>query len=125
MGFPRQQYWRGLPFPSPRDIPNIGIKSVFPALQADSLLLSEQLIKQKVLPASCRGVPGGLRQNVQHLFTAGIKDKALLVGYLKNGPCIFLHWICHFCGFFPFHLLHLYMIFMQPFVSTVQYLKMN
>ena len=25
MGFPRQKYWSGLPFPSPRDPPNLGI----------------------------------------------------------------------------------------------------
>ena len=112
MGFPRQEYWSGLPFPSPRDITNPGIESVSPALQADSLPLSEQLIK---LPDNCQRVPGGVGQNVQHLFTGRIKDKVLLVGYLKNGPYIFLQWKCHFSGFFPFHLLHLYMIFMQPF----------
>ena len=26
MGFPRQEYWNGLPFPFPRDLPNPGIK---------------------------------------------------------------------------------------------------
>ena len=26
MGFPRQEYWRGLPFPSPGDLPNLGIE---------------------------------------------------------------------------------------------------
>ena len=26
MGFPRQEYWSGLPFPPPRDLPNSGIK---------------------------------------------------------------------------------------------------
>ena len=48
MGFPRQEYWRGLPFPSPGDLPNPGIKPRSPALQADSLL-SEPLGKSKVL----------------------------------------------------------------------------
>ena len=38
MGFSRQEYWNGLPFPSPGDIPNPGIKSRSPTLQADSLL---------------------------------------------------------------------------------------
>ena len=38
MGFSRQEYWSVLPFPSPGDIPNPGIKSRSPALQADSLL---------------------------------------------------------------------------------------
>ena len=32
MGFPRQQHWSGLPFPSPEDLPDPGIKPVFPAL---------------------------------------------------------------------------------------------
>ena len=37
MGFPRQEYWSELPFPSPEDLPDPGIKPVSPALQADSL----------------------------------------------------------------------------------------
>ena len=32
MGFPKQDYWSGLPFPSPGDIPNPAIKPAFPAL---------------------------------------------------------------------------------------------
>ena len=32
LGFPRQEYWSMLPFPSPGDLPNPGIKSVSPAL---------------------------------------------------------------------------------------------
>ena len=38
MEFSRQEYWRGQPFPSPRDLSDPGIKSVSLALQADSLL---------------------------------------------------------------------------------------
>ena len=38
MVFPRQEYWRGLPFPSPGDLPNPGIEPTFPALQVGSLL---------------------------------------------------------------------------------------
>ena len=37
MGFSRQEYWNGLPFPSPGDLPNSGIEPRSPALQADSL----------------------------------------------------------------------------------------
>ena len=37
-GFPRQEYCSGLPFPSPGDLPILGIKPGSPALQADSLL---------------------------------------------------------------------------------------
>ena len=42
MGFSKQEYWSELPFPSPRDLPNPGIKSISPALQMDSLPLSYQ-----------------------------------------------------------------------------------
>ena len=37
MGFSRQEYWSGLPFPSPGDFPNPGIEPRSPALQADAL----------------------------------------------------------------------------------------
>ena len=38
MGFPRQEYWSGLPFPFPGDLPDPGIELGPPVLQADSLL---------------------------------------------------------------------------------------
>ena len=34
----RQEYWSGLLFPSPGDLPNPGIEFIYPNLQADSLL---------------------------------------------------------------------------------------
>ena len=37
MGFPRQEYWSGLPFPSPGDLPHPGIEPRSPTLQADAL----------------------------------------------------------------------------------------
>ena len=37
MGFSRQDYWSGLPFSSPGDIPNPGIEPGSPALQANTL----------------------------------------------------------------------------------------
>ena len=37
MGFSRQEYWSGLPFPSPGDLPNPGIEPGFPTLEADAL----------------------------------------------------------------------------------------
>ena len=38
MGFCRQEYWNGLSFPSPGDLPDPGIKPSSPTLQADTLL---------------------------------------------------------------------------------------
>ena len=43
MGFPREEYWSGLPYPPPGDLPDPGIEPeslAFPKLQADSLPLS-------------------------------------------------------------------------------------
>ena len=41
MGFSRQEYWGGLPFPPPGDLPTPGIEPRSPALQADSLLTDQ------------------------------------------------------------------------------------
>ena len=38
MEFSRQEYWSGLPFSSPGDLPDPGIEPESPALQADALL---------------------------------------------------------------------------------------
>ena len=38
MGFSRPEYWSGLPFPSPGDLPDPGIEPGSPAWQAESLL---------------------------------------------------------------------------------------
>ena len=37
MEFSRQEYWSGFPFPSPGDLPDLGIEPRSPALQADAL----------------------------------------------------------------------------------------
>ena len=45
MEFPRQEYWSALPFPSPLDLPDPGIKHGSSASQADSLLSDVYLYK--------------------------------------------------------------------------------
>ena len=40
MGFPRQEYWSGLPYPFPGDLPDPGIELSSPALQVDCLHLA-------------------------------------------------------------------------------------
>jgi len=42
MGFSKQEYYSGLPFLPPEDLPDPGIKPVFSALAVDSLPLSQQ-----------------------------------------------------------------------------------
>ena len=39
MGFSRQEYWSGLPFPFPGDLPNPGIEPGSPALRADAFTI--------------------------------------------------------------------------------------
>ena len=56
MGFSRQEYWGGLPFPPPEDLPNLGIKPGSPTLQADTLP-SEPLGKSNYL--NIQNVPCG------------------------------------------------------------------
>ena len=53
MGFSRQEYWHGLPFPSPGDLPNPRIKPRSPALQADALCLRHQEESWDVLLCTC------------------------------------------------------------------------
>ena len=44
MGFSRQEYWSGLPFPSPGDLPDPGIKPGSLTLEADSLTSEPPII---------------------------------------------------------------------------------
>ena len=60
MGFSRQDYWSGLPFPSLGDLPNPGIEPGPPALQTDALP-SEPLGKPLTLETS-RGGGGGRKE---------------------------------------------------------------
>ena len=47
MGFSRQEYWSGLPFPSPEDLPDPGIEPRSPTSQADALTSEPQVISKK------------------------------------------------------------------------------
>ena len=56
MGFPRQEYWNRLPFPSPGDLTNSEIEPGPPVLQADSLL-TEPMGKPKLLNVTSSPIP--------------------------------------------------------------------
>ena len=56
MVFSRQEYWSGLPFPSPGYLPNPGVDPASPALKADSLP-SEPLGKALLLLDYCEFLP--------------------------------------------------------------------
>ena len=55
MGFSRQEYWSGLPFPSPGDLPNPGIEPVSPAL-AGRFFTTEPLGKPKEYSRTCENM---------------------------------------------------------------------
>ena len=55
MGFSRQEYWNGLPFPSPEDLPDPGIEPRLPASQVDSL--TTELPGKSYLPRRCGKEP--------------------------------------------------------------------
>ena len=46
MGFPKQEYWSGLPIPSSEDLPNPGIKLVSPALAGATSKAQKMSAKQ-------------------------------------------------------------------------------
>ena len=54
MGFPRQEYWSGFPFPPPGDLPNPGIESGSTVLEADSSP-TEPAGKPKRSQEGCKG----------------------------------------------------------------------
>ena len=54
MEFSRQEYWSGLPFPPPGDLPDPGIEPTTPTLQAAALLSEPVTMIVRVKLAQCR-----------------------------------------------------------------------
>ena len=76
LGFSRQEYWSGLPYPSPGDLPNPGTEPGSPTLQADSLLLSPQ------------GSPGEALNFILFIYTIRITRLDLQVYWEDNEQCM-------------------------------------
>ena len=73
MGFSRQEYWSGLPFPSPGNLPNPGIKLRSPAFQADALTseppgMLSNIPKSPLLISHSQESKVSLIPNLSHLF---------------------------------------------------------
>ena len=69
MGFSRQEYWSGLPFPSPRDLPDPGIEPRSPALQADALTSEPpgkpyMILSTELKLSCCVIISSGLKGNI-------------------------------------------------------------
>ena len=85
MGFSRQEYWSGLPFPSPGDFSNPGIEPVSPVLQADALfshintLLKLNIQKTKIMasgPITSWEIDGETVETVSDFMFLGSKITA-------------------------------------------------
>ena len=87
MGFSRQEYWSGLPFPSPRDLPNPGIEPGIPILQGDSLPSKPP---GKWFEARCKYTYGVLAQLHTRTHTHIHKPQSSEKPY-PSGPGICLH----------------------------------
>ena len=74
MGFSRQEYWSGLPFPSPGALPDPGIKPRSPVLQADSLLSEPPESYHKVIP-KLKTQKDTISLNRKDMYLANLKKK--------------------------------------------------
>ena len=70
MGFPRQEYWSGLPFPSLGDLPNPSIQPRSPTLQVVSCIAS-------LIPGSGRSPGGGHRNLLQYSCLENPMDRGV------------------------------------------------
>ena len=92
MGFPRQEYWSRLPFPSPRDLSDPGIEPGSPALQADSLptelRLGESLKMRQFNPMSDSEIIASIYFFLSTTFSILILDLVLVAQLVKNLPAM-------------------------------------
>ena len=96
MGFPRQEYWSELPFPTPGDLPDPRIEPVSPALQADSYLIYVSVNIHLNLSEIC--IDNCFHTLYSHFFSPKISPfsphnclppctPAFLLGAWDFGPC--------------------------------------
>ena len=88
IGFFRQEYWSGLPFPSPGDLPDPGIKPRSSALQADSLLLSHTHTHTHTFVVV---------QSISHVWLCNLMDNIMpgssVLHYLPEFAQIHVQWV--------------------------------
>ena len=89
MRFPRQEYWSGLAFPSPRDPPNPGIEPRSPTLQVDSLPVESAYNTGDTgsIPGSGRCAREGIGYVLQYSCSS------LVAQLVKNPPAMWDTWV--------------------------------
>ena len=92
MEFPRQEYWSRLPFPTPGDIPSLGIKPMSPALEVQLKLPWWLSGKESTCSSGDLGLIPGLGRSgegndnpLQDSCLQNLTDKRSLVGYSPWG----------------------------------------
>ena len=94
IGFSRQEYWDGLPCPSPGDLPKLGIEPRSPALQTDSLLLSHQ--GSPVMLPQAKKWPEARGRTWNRFFPhSGQKEPTLSTPWLETS-CLWNFELIHF-----------------------------
>ena len=89
MGFPNQEYWSRLPFPSPRDLTDPGIESVAPV--APALTPSFFTIEQPEKPMCTMGYYSAIKKGMkychaqQHVPGASVRNSAHGKGHEEGG----------------------------------------
>ena len=107
MGFSRKEYWSGLPFPFPGDLPNPGIEPRSPALQTDSLpseLRGKPAFKYKYVSDGASLVAQQVKNPPARQETASIPGLERSPGSPKSGSPISLIKVfwkikIHICNF--------------------------
>ncbi|KAI4549396.1 hypothetical protein MG293_001726 [Ovis ammon polii] len=85
VGFTRQEYWRGLPLPSPGDLPDPRVKPAFPALQVDSLPSEPPEKPHPDVSLPCNWTPPSTNSGAFHTQHINLYQKAF-------APDV-LHWM--------------------------------
>ena len=89
--FSRQEYWSGLPFPSPGNLPDSGIKPRSPAMQAASLL-SEASVKPKSTVLQLKKKKAVCKAVTSHIQVCYLR----LVSYPREWQCLACYTIFFF-----------------------------
>ena len=82
MGFSRQEYWSGLPFPSPGDLPDPGIEPGSPALEADALISEppRKISPPRIIFGTCVSFPEPRKlEHYQNLKVGNFSERRDLV----------------------------------------------
>ena len=102
LGFPRPEYWSGLPFPSPGDLPNTGIEPTSPTFQADALPSEPPgKLRYAYIPSLSRRRKNSVRGKViskKWMYLERNRLRRQSVGHLRRQPTlkdwlVFMGWV--------------------------------